>query len=150
MMSDTLDATLAARTKEKWRISRSAATATRRRRDRLKGQPQERSLIAGSASTPFLSLADSLFLPVTSFSSWSESSPPHHGFGRCGSQCQQRNPLQRDGCIAPGGFAAARPGKGQDYRRATDFVGFTFVFMRLRPVRRPSIERMHRPPTCGA
>jgi hypothetical protein len=42
MMSDTLDATLAARTKEKWRISRSAATATRRRRDRLKGQPQER------------------------------------------------------------------------------------------------------------
>src|SRR5258705_10231821 len=42
MKSDALDATLAARTKEKWRISRSAATATRRRRDRLKGQPQER------------------------------------------------------------------------------------------------------------
>ena len=42
MKSETLDATLAARTKEKWRISRSAATATRRHRDRLKGQPQER------------------------------------------------------------------------------------------------------------
>src|ERR1700730_13889214 len=42
MKSDVLDATLAARTQEKWRISRSAATATRRRRDRLKGQPQER------------------------------------------------------------------------------------------------------------
>jgi len=42
MKSDALDATLAARTKEKWRISRSVATATRRRRDRLKGQPQER------------------------------------------------------------------------------------------------------------
>jgi hypothetical protein len=42
MKSDALDATLAARTKEKWRISRRAATATRRRRDRLRGQPQER------------------------------------------------------------------------------------------------------------
>jgi len=42
MKSDAVDATLAARTKEKWRISRSAATAARRRRDRLKGQPQER------------------------------------------------------------------------------------------------------------
>jgi len=42
MKSEALDAALAARTKVKWRISRSAATATRRRRDRLKGQPQER------------------------------------------------------------------------------------------------------------
>jgi len=37
---------------------------------------------------------------------------PHHGIGRCGSQCQQRNPLRREGCIAPGGFAAASSRQG--------------------------------------
>jgi hypothetical protein len=51
MKSDALDATLAARTKEKWRISRSVATATRRRRDRLKGQPQERQHSAAVGGT---------------------------------------------------------------------------------------------------
>jgi hypothetical protein len=37
----------------KRRISRSAAEAIRQPRDRLKRQPQERSLIAGTESTAF-------------------------------------------------------------------------------------------------
>ncbi len=75
---------------------------------------------------------------------------PQHGIGRCGSQCQQRNPLRAEGCIAPGGFAAARPGKGQSYRLATDFFGFTSMLKRLPLVRRPTIGRSRRSPTYGA
>jgi hypothetical protein len=74
---------------------------------------------------------------------------PQHGIGRCGSQCQQRNPLRGEGCIAPGGFAAARPGKGQR-RLATDLFGFTSMLKRLPLVRRPTIGKMRHPPTYGA
>jgi hypothetical protein len=117
---------------------------------RTAAHPQERSLIAGARSTYFQFPADSLLLPVSAFSSWSRRGSPQHGIGRCGSQCQQRSPLRRDGCSTPDGFAAARPGKGQDYRQATDFFRFTSVFMRLRPARPPTTGTIRHSPTCGA